>query len=126
MTRPARTSRWTGSNPDGVIDWRSGKWWHAGAAGKLTTRSVSFSGDAATSESFHFITPHNLVNLQAYNRGGTKSTLTLSCAGNPTRTATLPAGKMSKVKSRWADPCDSVTLSSSNGRDTSFDNLRLR
>jgi hypothetical protein len=115
-----------GEYPSGVIDWEAGKWWHAGAVGKLATKSVSFSGEQATSESFHFVTPRKLVSLQAYNRGGAKTMLTLSCAGNPTRTAKLPAGKASKVKLRWADACDAVTLSSSNGRDTGFDNLRLR
>jgi hypothetical protein len=63
------------------------------------------------------------VSLQAFNGGGEQATVTLSCAGQPTKTVTLAAWKVTSFESGWTGTCACVTVGSSNGWDTNFDNL---
>jgi len=79
-----------------------------------------------TSASFRFVTPRKLVRLDAYNGGSTASTVTLACAGQPTRTVSIGAGKLTTIVTNWTTTCTSVTVGSSNGWDTNLDNLVLQ
>ena len=54
------------------------------------------------------------------------STITLSCAGQPTRTFTLAATQLLTLVTDWSAPCGSVTITSTNGWNTNFDNLVLQ
>jgi glucose/arabinose dehydrogenase len=110
-----------GQYPSGVIDWGTSQWWHSGPFGSFTTKSVSFTA-GVTSRAFTFVTPRRLVSLQAHNGGGS-TTITLSCAGKPTKTVTLAAGQSATIVTGWTGTCTTVTVSSSNGWDTNFDNL---
>ncbi|MGH2367618.1 MAG: DUF4082 domain-containing protein, partial [Chloroflexota bacterium] len=108
------------------IDWGTNTWWHAKPWGKLTTKSVSHNGKAGVkSGSFTLVKPRRLISLQAYNGGGSASTITLSCAGQPTKQATVAAGQLATISTGWTGTCSTVTISSSNGWDTNFDNLVL-
>jgi hypothetical protein len=51
--------------------------------------------------------------------------VSLSCDGQPPVQTTVPAGQVVTIKTGWADVCSSVTLTSSNGWQTNFDNLQL-
>jgi hypothetical protein len=113
-----------GQYPAGVIDWGTNGWYLAAPWGAFTTKSVGFNGQGPTSASFSFVTPRRLVSLQAYNgsRAAT-TTVTLACAGQPPTTTTLAAGQLATITTGWTTPCTSVTVGSTNGWDTNFDNL---
>jgi hypothetical protein len=66
-----------------------------------------------------------LLSVDAYN-GGVATTVTFACVGNPTRTQDLYAGQLLTIATEWAMPCTTVTVGSSNGWDTNFDNLTYR
>ncbi|MGH2354679.1 MAG: PQQ-dependent sugar dehydrogenase, partial [Chloroflexota bacterium] len=112
-----------GQYPAGVIDWGSDQWYHSGPWGSFTTKSVSFNGGGATSASFEFVTPRRLVSLRAYNGGGSTSTVTLSCVGQPQKQVSVAAGQVTTIQTGWTGTCSTVTLGSSNGWDTNFDDL---
>jgi hypothetical protein len=69
------------------------------------------------------VTPHRLVQLDAYNGGSVASTVTLSCAGQPTVTVSFPVSQLTTIATGWGGTCSTVTIGSSNGWDTNFDNL---
>lgn len=111
-----------GQYPSGVIDWGTSGWYHSGPFGAFTSRSVSFTS-SATSKSFTFVTPRRLASLQAYNGGNAGSTVTLSCAGQPTKTVTVGSKQLTSIATGWTGTCTTVTITSSNGWDTNFDNF---
>ena len=113
-----------GQYPSGTIDWGSSTWYLSGPWGRFNTNSVSFNGSSATSATFTFVSPRQLLRVDAYNGGSTSSTVTLSCNGQPNVTTTLaPGGQIATIQTNWTAPCTSVTISSSNGWFTNFDNL---
>jgi hypothetical protein len=114
-----------GQYPSGVIDWGANQWWHSGPFGQFTTKSVSFNVAGITSRSFTVVMARRLVSIQAYNGGSASTTITLSCPGQPPKQATLAAGQAATIETGWIGTCTSVTVSSSNGWDTNFDNLVL-
>jgi hypothetical protein len=69
------------------------------------------------------VSSSHLVSFQAYNGGTTSSTLTISCTGQTTVTATVAAGVVSTINTNWTTPCTTVTIKSSNGWDTNFDTM---
>ena len=111
-----------GQYPAGVIDWGSGQWYLSPPFGQLTSKSVSV-GEGRTSATFTFLTPRTLLQLDVYNGGAGPSTVSVGCAGQPTRQVTLNAGQLNTISTGWSGTCSSVTLGSSNGWDTNFDNL---
>ena len=112
----------TGQYPSGVVDWGSGGWWGSGPWGQLTTNSVSFTA-TGVSRSFTFITPRRLVSVKAFNGGSASTTVTLSCAGNPTKTTTVAPNQLVTITTAWSAACSTVTVGSTNGWDTNFDDL---
>jgi N-acetylneuraminic acid mutarotase len=108
----------------GGIDWGTDAWFLSAPWGLFATNSISFS-PAPTAESFVFLTPRVLRSVDAYNGGGA-TTVTFACVGNPTRTQDLSAGQLLTIATGWAMPCTAVTVGSSNGWDTNFDNLTYR
>jgi len=121
--RPGQNQLLNGEYPAGAINWGTGQWYHSGPYDAFTTKSVSFVGNGATSGTFQFITPRRLVRLDADNGGGSASTVTLACSGQPTVSATLGAGQVSTLSTNWTGVCSTVTVTSSNGWNTNFDNL---
>jgi hypothetical protein len=112
-----------GQYPANVINWGSGQWYHSGPWGQFSTKSVSFGDSSQTSAAFTFITPRRLVSMQAYNGGSGSSTISVACSGQTTRTATVAAGQLFTLTTNWTGTCGQVTLTSSNGWNTNFDNL---
>lgn len=77
-----------------------------------------------TSGSFTFLVPRRLLRLDAYNGGTTSSTITLACAGQPTLSLSLAVGQLvTGVATNWTATCATVTITSSDGWNTNFDNL---
>jgi hypothetical protein len=106
-----------------VINWGSNAWWLSGPYGRFTTNSVSFNGAGPTSETLTLIGTRQLVQLDVFNGGTRASTVTLSCAGRPTKSVSVAPGQLMTIQTGWTGTCANVTLSSSNGWDTNFDNL---
>jgi hypothetical protein len=112
-----------GQYPTGVINWGTGQWFLSGPFGKFTTKSVSFNTSGVTSRSFTFVAPRRLVRLDAYNGGSGSTTITLSCAGQASKAVSVPANQVATIDTGWTGTCTTVTISSSNGWNTNFDNL---
>ena len=112
-----------GQYPASVVDWGTDSWWLAGPWGSFTTNSISFNGAGPTAQSFTFITPKRLISLKAYNGGSTSSVITVSCSGNPTQTVTVNPNELRTITTAWTAACTVVTIGSSNGWDTNFDDL---
>jgi hypothetical protein len=112
-----------GQYPTGVVNWGSGVWYHSGPWGLMTTKSASFTGAAQTSASFTFLTPRRLISLEAFNGGGGATTVTLSCAGQPNKVTSVGAGQLVTIATGWTAACTTVTLQSTNGWNTNFDNF---
>jgi hypothetical protein len=107
--RPGQEQPLNGQYPAGLIDWGAGGWYHSGPWGAFSTRSVSFANASLAQGTF---------------RGGPGSaTVTLSCGGQTAVVATVPAGQVITLATGWTGPCAIVTVGSSNGWDTNFDDL---
>ena len=116
----------TGQYPTGIINWGTGtSWYLSGPWGLFTTQSLSFNGGSQTSGSFTFVSNSGLASLQAYNGGSGSATVTISCTGQTTVTATVAAGTVATINTGWTTPCATVTLATSNGWNTNFDNLSV-
>ena len=114
----------TGQYPSGLIDWgSSGVWWHSEPYGAFDTRNLTFNGPNITSASFSFLTPHMLLQIDAYNGNPNPATVTLSCPGQLSHQESLAPGTMMSINPGWSNPCSTVTLSSTTGWDTNFDNI---
>ncbi|HEY3058292.1 MAG TPA: S8 family serine peptidase, partial [Chloroflexota bacterium] len=123
LTSPNRVLN--GQYPSGVIDWGSNAWYLSSPWRQFTTNSIGFNGPVPTSGSFTFVSPRRLVQLDAFNGGSGASTVTLSCAGQPTVSVVLAANELRTLSTGWSSACTSVTITSSNGWNTNFDSLEL-
>ena len=101
-------------------------WWLSGPYGRFTTQSISFDAAGPTSESFTILTSQHVVQVDVYNGGTAASTVTLSCAGEPTVSMNFAAGQLATINTGCSGACSSVTVGSSNGSDTNFDNLVIQ
>jgi hypothetical protein len=90
------------------------------------TNSISYLDDVPRSATFTFVTPRIFQGVDVYNGGVAPSTVSLLCAGNPTVTRDVAAGQLLSISTGWSAPCTTVTLGSTNGWDTNFDNLLYR
>ncbi len=85
-----------GQYPAGLVDWGSnGRWYVSGPWGSLTTKSLSFNGSdnpGMTSATFTVLAAKRLTSLRAFNGDTGSSTVTLACAGNPTKTQSRARG----------------------------------
>jgi glucose/arabinose dehydrogenase len=104
------------------IDWGTGQWWHSGPWGQFATKSVSFTS-GRTSSSFSFLAPRRLLSLEAYNGSGSSATISVACGGQPTKSVSLAAGQKTTIETGWTGTCTTVTLSSTVGWDTNFDDV---
>jgi hypothetical protein len=113
----------TGQYPNGLIDWGANPWYLSGPWGRFSSNSVSFDSSGMTSATFTLLSPRRLTVLDAYNGGTTDSTVSLACPGQITRQISLASNELATVATNWTGVCSSITLSSSNGWYTNFDNL---
>src|SRR5438876_1492813 len=121
LTSPNRTLN--GQYPTGVIDWGSNAWYLSGPWGQFTTNSVSFNTSSVTSATFSFLNPQRLLQIDAYNGGTGASTVSLSCAGQTTRSQSVGAGSRVTITTSWSGTCATITVGSTNGWWTNFDNI---
>jgi hypothetical protein len=115
----------SGQYPSGVLDWGTNAWYLSGPFGAFGTNSVGFNGAGPTSATVRVLNGRRLLSVDAYNGGSGASTLTVACAGQPTLTVSLAARQSTTLRPVWSAPCANVTIGSSNGWDTNFDNFSL-
>jgi len=108
-----------------VINWGTNAWYLSGPWLRLTTNSIAFNGAGPSSATLAFVVPRRLVELVAYNGGAASSTVTAACAGQATAQVVLVPNQQSTIVPGWTGACSPVTLGSTNGWDTNFDNLIL-
>jgi hypothetical protein len=113
-----------GQYPKGVIDWGKKQWWLSGPYGAFLTKSVGFNGPGVKQATFAFVEPLRLVSLDAYN-GGKATKVTLSCDGQPDVVVAIPKKTLVHIETGWTGLCHKVTIVSTNGWDTNFDNFAL-
>ena len=63
------------------------------------------------------------MKLDAYNGGTGASTVTLSCAGQTPVSVSVGSRQQTTITTGWTAPCTTVTVGSSNGWSTNFDNV---
>jgi hypothetical protein len=85
--------------------------------------SISYPSSGPISGNFSFAALRRLVSVDAYNGGSGPSTITLTCGSNPTVTQTLAPGQLSTISTNWSTACTFVTVGSSDGWWTNFDNV---
>ncbi|OAI41820.1 hypothetical protein AYO38_03460 [bacterium SCGC AG-212-C10] len=113
----------SGMFPTAVIDWGTNTWFLSAPWGPHKSKSISFNGNAQ-SQTFTFVTPKI---LQSFVAGGTSSSIiSVSCTGNPTVLKMIPLGKLTTITTGWKVPCKTVTIGSTNGWDTNFDDVVIR
>jgi hypothetical protein len=115
----------TGEFPQGVINWGSGSWYLSGPWQDLHNNSISFTEGTDTA-SFSFVSEHQLVKLDAYNGGDAPASLKLSCPGQTERLFQMDAGELKTLDTGWSGNCAQVTVFTSNGWYTNFDNLVIK
>jgi YVTN family beta-propeller protein len=114
-----------GQYPTGAIRWGSDRWLLAAPVGPFTTNHVSFNGPDSRREPIVFTVPRRLLQLKVYNNGTGSSIVTLACAGQLPVQVELAPGQLTTVITGWTAACSRITLGSSNGWDTHFDDLVL-
>ncbi|MEX1254773.1 MAG: DUF4082 domain-containing protein [Dehalococcoidia bacterium] len=112
-----------GVYPAAVADWGTGGWYLAGIYGEFDSNSVGFNGFGLTDGTISFTTPARVISIEAYNGGTSASTITISCAGNPGVATMLDPDELETIFTDWTVVCDAVTIESTNGWDTNFDNI---
>ncbi|MBO0884350.1 MAG: hypothetical protein J2P17_29280, partial [Mycobacterium sp.] len=114
-----------GEYPAGVIDWGANRWYLSVPPGASTTNSVRFNGPGSTSRSIVFVTARRLVQFTASNGGSNPSTVSAACDWQPPVQITVASNQRATLVTNWIETCTTVSIGSSNGWDTSFDNLVL-
>jgi hypothetical protein len=66
-----------------------------------------------------------VVSIDAYNGGTSASTISLGCPGQPTVPVVVAANQLTTIQTGWTGTCTTVTIVSTNGWWTNFDNLIL-
>ena len=112
-----------GQFPVSVVDWGSSQWYHFASWKRLTTKHFGFDQAGIKSGTFNFVGQRTVSRLDVYNGGTGDSTVTLTCPGQPVKSVTLAADHSTTITTGWTKACGSVTVTSSNGNQTRFDNL---
>ena len=113
----------SGIYPAGVADWGTSVWYLSPPWGRLVTNSISFNSSTAKQASFTFVSPRRLLSAVAFNGGSVSSTVTLGCGSNPAVQVVLAPNELRTITTAWSQNCSAVTIGSSNGWDTNFDDL---
>jgi hypothetical protein len=109
----------SGTYPAGVANWGTNVWYLSSPWAGFPTASVSFNSPFAQSATVQFLTPVRLVRVSATTPG--TSTVTLSCAGLPNRQVQVTGTTV--IATGWQGTCATLTITSSNGWDTNFDDF---
>ncbi len=110
----------TGQYPVGVVTWGTG-WFTSDPWRNLTTRSLIGRNPGGT-----FTTNRRLTSIKAYTPYS-NVTVSITCSGLPSVNQAIPAGAVTPVNTGWTSACPgNITLTSSNGNATNFDDMVLQ
>jgi len=115
-----------GQYPGGIADWGANVWYLSGPYHQFGTNSVSFNGAGPTSGAITLLTPRVPRQLDIDNGGTAPTTVTLTCGSNPQVSMTVGARQVVTFTTGWTSPCSSLTIASSTGWDSNFDNFVLQ
>jgi hypothetical protein len=116
-----------GQYPVGLIDWgtsATGDWYHSGPYAGFPTKSASLR-NGKTQGTFTYIGGDRILVSLQLTTGWQPSTVTLKCPGNPDVVVNLAPDEYKTVPTGWTTACSAVTIVSSNGWGTNYDNLLL-
>jgi hypothetical protein len=116
-----------GQYPASLIDWgtsATGDWYHSGPYAGFPTKSASLR-NGETQGTFSYVGGDRILVSLQLTTGWQASTVTLSCPGNPDVVVSLAPDEYRTVPTGWTVPCSSVTIASTNGWGTNYDNLLL-
>ena len=114
----------SGQYPTGILDWSGQPWILSNPFGQFTTKSTSFT-QGPTQATIGVLQGRTLQSLQAYNGGAAATTISITCPGNITKTQSIAAGTLATIQTGFTVSCATLTIASTNGWDTNFDNLAL-
>jgi hypothetical protein len=122
------TREFRGEDRTGCANWGLNSWylWSAADSGKLASKSVSFNPNKQprlTSATVHLRRASRLVSVVAFNSGTSATTVTLACEGQPTVSQSVAAGAVMTLTTGWTGFCYNLTVTSSNGAATNFDDF---
>ena len=116
------TGSLNGQYPTGIINWGTSQWLVGGPYQAMTTKNAWFN--SGTSRTFSFVTPKKVVSVLAHTDSGFSSTITLNCPGNFLVSQVVGSNALVTIITNWVNNCTgAVTLTSSAGPDSEFDNL---
>ncbi len=107
----------------GGIDWSGGIWELDPAIPTNSTQNISFDSPSITSTTFTFNNPQVLISMGLYSNQNQTALITLSCSGNPIVSKSVASNTSTTLTTGWTTPCTTVTVTSSNSWNTSFDNI---
>jgi hypothetical protein len=116
----------TGWYPASLINWgTAARLYVWGPVGLFTTKNIRFRSGYKNS-TVTLASPYWLASVQAYNRSSNSTTVTISCSGQPTAQVMVTGKQLVTINTNWSVPCSTVTVASTNGSLTSFDNFVVR
>ncbi|WP_242588312.1 DUF4082 domain-containing protein [Corallococcus macrosporus] len=121
-TFPGQDETFNGTH--GPVQFGLNRWYIASPWGGFDTKSISFNGGGLTQANLSFLGQRRVLGLDAFT-WDTGATVTLSCLDQPAITFPLTAGAITHLVPTWTTPCSVLTVKTSNGWDTNFDNLEL-
>lgn len=120
---PLTNATMNGIFPANTINWGTNQWFISSPWGQFTTKSISFNSSGQTSGVFTFVTPKILTKLDLFN-GGPNGTVTIACSGNTTKVIPINSQQLlTGVTTGFTTACTTVTLTSTNGWNTNYDNI---
>jgi hypothetical protein len=111
-----------GEYPASLIQWASGSWQISAPAGAFGSFHLLLAGGAGRA-SFRFLSAQMLVGVDAYNPGPGEAQVSLQCSGGPAYRATLPVGRVQRLRTGWQQPCTEVSVEPDGAGALHFDNL---
>ncbi|RKH54057.1 DUF4082 domain-containing protein [Corallococcus sp. AB049A] len=108
----------------GPVQYGLNRWYIASPWGGFDTRSISFNGGGLTQANLGIVGQRRILGLDAFT-WDSGATVTLKCIDLPILTFPLTAGEVTHLVPTWTEPCALLTVITSNGWDTNFDNLAL-
>jgi hypothetical protein len=112
------------------IQWGTTAWYYSGPQRGFNDNNISFRNSSTSSGTFTMPGGTRLVSIRATNPSGTgnpgASTVTISCAGQPTLSQSVPLNATVTLTTNWTAACNVVTMTTSNSWFTNFDDLVYR
>ena len=113
-----------GEYPQGLIEWQAGSWRMSAPGGAFGSFHITMDG-AQGQASLRFPEARVLVGIDAYNPGSRAIELRIRCTGGPLFQATLPPGRLQRLRTAWRAPCTRLQFDSGGASVVEFDNLVL-